>query len=410
LPSCTNPPTNNNRNDPTPVTIPDNDDDESFPMHQHYHQTNEIRRPRVSFSEFNKVQFFEENNEVSQQPTYRRHRQRSPRKATVIIANTHVSPPSIQHTQTLYRPLSRQQPVGHELNIKKQLLIPSPRVPSTRLTQLPDILNQTLPTETSMHTKYVLQREKTLFQFPEQTIEIPINSSADISRESTRAGGIRPTAAQDYYEQDNKYEIESDRKNNGSLHSNSMSSLSNRQRQSLRSISLRQQFASQIKTKPTSFTYNYQTQITNPRRSASLKNSIARNQSLNDDEHDDIQNHSLLTFENRPTTGVSSSKHLKRNIVIHLNTKAPSNGNTTIDSNERNRPHIKSNFHETSRERFQNLLNIVRPPYMTNAHISHHDSTLQPTTNHMNGSIKSSRNNSARPSQEFNMSSNTIYV
>ena len=53
-----------------------------------------------------------------------------------MIANNHVSPPSIQHSQSLYtsyRPLSRQHPVERELNIRKQHLIPSPRVHSSRI-------------------------------------------------------------------------------------------------------------------------------------------------------------------------------------------------------------------------------------------------------------------------------------
>jgi len=395
--------TNNNHDDPiVPSTMPDNDDDDSSPMHQNYERINEIRRPRVSFSEFNKVQFFEDSSHGSQQSTHRRHRQRSSKKSTAIIGNNHVSPPSIQHAQTLnasYRSLSRQQPVGHELNIRKQQLIPSPRAHSSRITHFPDILNQTMPIESSIHERYILQREKTLFEFPEPEVDIHINSYNELSRESTRAGGIRPSAAQDFYEQNNKYEI-GDNGMNKLLNSSSISSsLTSRQRPSLRTISLRQQFHSPIKTKSTSFSSNYQT-IPNPRRSASLKHTITRNHSIEDD-HDEIHNHS---YENRPMTGITSSKHIKRNYVIHFNSKNPFNGNTTIDSNETNR---KSNFHETSQERFQNLLKIVRPPYITNTHTSNHDSTLQPTTNHLNGSVRSSRTHSGH---DYHRTSNTIFV
>lgn len=376
--------------------MPDNDDEYS-PVLQNNQQNNETRRPRVSFSEFNRVQFFEASNKNSQ---HRRHRQRPSKKSAAVIANNHVSPPSIQHSQSLYapyRPLSRQQTVGHELNIKKQQLIPSPRIHSSRITHLPDILNQSLPMENSVHERYILQREKTIFQFPEPAMEVPINSSAEISRESTRTGGIRPSAAQDYYDKNNDNEL-------NTLHnSNSISSsLTSRQRPTLRTISLRQQFTSPIKTKTT----NYQT-ITNPRRSASLKHSIVRNHSMNDDDHDEIHNQNLLSnYENRPMTGISSSKHLKRNYIIHFNPKNPFNGNTTIDTAEINRHHNKSNFHENSQERFQNLLKIVRPPYITNIHSSHHDQT----TNPINGSIRSSRTNSGHGSHEYHIASNTIFV
>jgi hypothetical protein len=382
-------------------------DDESFPIHQHQERTNEIRRPRVSFSDFNKVQFFEGSSDGSQS-THRRHRQRSLKKSTTMMANTHVSPPSIQHSQTLfapYRPLSRQQPIAHELNIKKQRLIPSPRGHSSRMTHLPDILNQSLPSETAIHEKYPLQREKTLFQYPEPAMELSVNSSTDISRESTRAGGIRPSVVQDYYDQ-NDISI------NPLLNSSSFSSsLSNRQRPTLRSISLRQQFISPTKSKPISFSTTNHQPIINPRRSASLKNSIQHNHSMNDD-HDDIHNQSLFSmYENRPMTGISSTKQVKRNYIIHFNSKNPFNGNRTIDSNESIRPYTKSNPHELSQQRFHNVLKIVRPPYITGLQNVHHDSTLlQPTTHHLNGSIRSSRANSGHGSQEFHIASNTIYV
>jgi hypothetical protein len=261
-------------------------------------------------------------------------------------------------------------------------------------------MNQTMPIESSIHERYILQREKTLFQFAEPSMDM-----SEISRESTRGGGIRPSAAQDFYEQNNKYEISGDNGMNKLLNSNSISSsLTSRQRPFLRTISLRQQFNSPIKIKSTNFSSNYQTITTNSRRSASLKHSITRNHSIEDD-HDEVHNQSLLsTYENRPMTGINSSKHIKRNYVIHFNSKNPFNGNTTIDSNETNR---KSNFHEISQERFQNLLKIVRPPYITNTHTSNHDSTLQPTTNHLNESIRSSRANSGH---DYHITSNTIYV
>ncbi|CAF0976802.1 unnamed protein product [Rotaria sp. Silwood1] len=411
-PTDSDPSTNGNHNYALPVAMTDNDNDSS-PSRQHHEQTNETRRPRVSFSEFNKIQFIEDNNEFSQQQsTHRRHRHRSSKKTASFIGNSYVSPPSIQHSQTLhtpYRPSSRQQPIGQELNIKKQLLFPSPRAHSSRITHFPDILNQSLPIETSIHEKYVFQREKGQLRLPEPATEIPINSSSEISRESTRAGGTRSSALHDYYDQNNKLEI-GDGGFNSFLNSSSLSSSSTSRQRSLRTISLRQQFNSPIKLKTSTISNNQQI-ITNSRRSASLKHLTTRLH-LVDDDHDDIHNNGLSsTFENRPMTGLSSSKHLKHNYIIHFNSKNSSNGHTTIDSNEKNRHVIKSNFHESPQERFQNVLKIVRPPYVASINSSNHDLKLQANmNNNTNGSVRSSRTNSERGSHEFHIASNTIIV
>jgi hypothetical protein len=376
------------------ITTRDNDTD-SCRTHR---TTNEIRRPRVSFSDFNKVQFFEDGNDNTQQSTNRHHRHRSLKKSTTNgnnNNNNHVSSPSIQTLHTPYR----QQPVGHELNIRKQQLIPSSRLHSSRTTHLPDIVNQPLLTENSNPEKYVLYREKSFFQFPEPTAEITISSSTEISRESTRAGGIRPTAVPDYYDQNDNSVI------NTLLNSSSISSsFTNRQRPSLRTISLRQQFTMPLKAKPINFSNINQT--INSRRSATLKHTVTRNQSVDDDQDD---HHVLSTLENRPVTGISnSSKQLKRNYVIHFNSKNPFNGNPTIDPNEINRYSRKSHLHESSPERFQNVLKIVRPPYITSLNNTHPDSLLHQatTTNHMNGS-RSSRTTSRH---EYHVTSNTIFV
>lgn len=358
------------------------DHEHSAHTHQSPERNGDARRPRVSFSNFNKVQFFEDHNES---PTHRRrHRNRSSKKSTIPINNNNpVSPPSIQHAQTLYlpyRPISRQQPVTHELNIRKQQLVPSPRAHSSRIGHLPDILNQTLPTDHhSSQDKYHLQREKSFFQFPEPASELPLNSSAEISRESTRVGGSRPPMT-DYADSTNPL-----------LNSSSLSSsIASRQRSNFRTISLRQQFTSPLRSKPINFTPN---QIN--RRSASLKQANIRNSSVDDDQ-EEIPHHLLSTFDHRPTTGTNSSKPLKRNYIIHFNSKTPSNGNESQKSHSR----------ENSQERFQNVLKIGRPPYI---HPLHSDSSLQPAPP-LNGSIRSSRTTSGRGSNDYQLPSNTIYV
>jgi hypothetical protein len=236
-----------------------------------------------------------------------------------------------------------------------------------------------------------------------------MNSSAEISRESTRAGGIRPSAIHDYNDQHVKLDM-GDSSMNTLLNSSSMnSSFTSRQRPPLRTISLRQQFMSPIKTRSTSISNNHQT-ITNPRRSASLKHKISRIHSI-DDDHDDIHTNGLLsTYENRPMTGISSSKQLKRNFITHFNSKNPSNGNTPVDSYEINHHSNKSNSHEASQERFQNALKVVRPPYISSISGTHYDPAVHTTTNHTNGSIRSSRTNSGQKSHEYHNTSNTVYV
>ena len=372
-----------------PLALRANDTDNEHSIHTQHSQEHgsDTRRPRVSFSDFNKVQFFEDHNEpIPQQPRRRQHRSRTSKKSAVPINNNNpVSPPSIQHSQTLYlpyRPLSRQQPVAHELHIRKQQLIPSPRAQSSRITHLPDILNQSFPTDNPPQEKYHLQREKSFLQFPEPASELPINSSAEISRESTRAGGVRPTL--DYSDPINPL-----------LNSSSFSSsLTSRQRPTLRTISLRHQFTSPLKTK----SINLSSTQTN-RRSASLKHPNNRNSSVDDDQDEIVNHHLLSTFDHRPVTGTNYSKHVKRNYIIHFNSKGPFNGNSTHEAG-------KTNLQEISQERFQNVLKISRPPYIQN---SHPDSVLQ-NAPPLNGSIRSSRTTSGRGSNDYQLPSNTIFV
>jgi len=390
-------------------------EEESLPSPQAIEQHHEVRRPRVSFSEFKKIQFFDEPDDSTYQSplsTNRRHRHRSAKKLASVILNTQVSPPSIQQSQSLYtpyRPLSRQQPVEHELNIRKQQLMPSPRAHTSRITHLPDILNQTLPNDTSSaHERLVIQREKTFYQFPESAAaENPINSSTEISRESTRAGGIRPIVNLADSVEPNDFTA------NSFLNSSSISSsTASRQRSNLRSISLRQQFMSPIRSKQINTQTTTTTTTTSSRRSASLKNAIVRNHSVDENPHDP----SNQNFENRPMTGLSPTKHSKRNYIIHFNSKSPFNGNTAFDAYDSAR-HIstKTSFHETSPERFQNLLKVVRPPYITNLHSSHQDPSLPSTTtvtakSHFNGSIRSSHTTSEHTAHDYHVATNTIFV
>ena len=126
-----------------------------------------------------------------------------------------------------------------------------------------------------------------------------------------------------------------------------------------------------------------------------------------DEEQEDIHNQYLLpTLENRRLTGINPSKQLKQNYVIHFNSKNPLNGTPGIDSSS-----MKGNAPESSEERFENVLKIVRPPYLTSTHHSHPDSTLQATAaNHTNGNLRCSRNTSGHASQDYHLPANTIFV
>ncbi|CAF3493061.1 unnamed protein product [Rotaria socialis] len=408
-----NPTTNNNSNNNSQPSVAIETDTESSPSRQYHERTNETRRPRVSFSEFHKIQFYEDTNDSSQQSPHRRHRHRSSKKIAAFTGNNYVSPPSIQHPQILqnnYSPLSRQQLAGQELNIKKQLLFPSPRGHSSRITHLPDILSQSGQMETSVHEKYVFQGEKDSSRLPESTFEIPINSSTEISRESTRAGGIRSSALQDYHDQNNKLDAGDSAMNSVFINGSLSSSLTSRQRP-LRTISLRQQFNSPTRSKPSTTTNNNLQIVTNPRRSASLKHTAARMNSI-DDDHEELPNNGLASIgESRPTTGMNSSKPLKADYIIHFNSKNPSNGQTTMDSIDRNRYTVKSNFYESSQERFHNVLKVVRPPYIATITNSNNESKLQTTMNNTtNGSVRSSHTNSGHEAHDYHITSNTIFV
>jgi hypothetical protein len=418
--------------DQLPAITVDNDDD-SLPIPQMIEQQIETRRPRVYFADFNKVQFIEDHNEGSQQyqtanlNSYRRHRRRLSKKTSNTNGNTQISP-SIQQTQVIQscsRPLSRQpnHQIAQELSIKKQLFA-SPRAHSSRITYLPDILNHSLPVELpsneNSNGKYTLQREKPLTRLPKSILEIPSTQSTDIVTEETRNNNPRFSPMPDLHNQSD--ELEYKENNSGSLvHGNSSISQTsiNRQRQSLRTISLRQQFISPIKLKPANTNHQsqqQQQQLNNPlpstRRSAVLKPSTLRMPDDNNDPHPNNGSVINTTENNRPTTSTRFPKQLKRADVIHFNSKNPPEGNTTNDS-------TRSHAHETTPERFRNLLTIVRPPYASGSNgtpstmlsFSSNDYTPQSINNQQTlTNLRSTRSTSARGSFVYHPTSNTIIV
>ena len=337
-------------------------------------QTSETRRPRVSFSDFDKIQYFDDHT-----PHYR-HRHRSAKRTTNNLNYT----PSVlaPHAETPNFFYYRQPEIPSGSNVEKQPIITSPRAySSSRLTLLPDVVNHpSLPFEVSLpESKHVLQREKPLFHIPEPAIEIPVNCSTEVSRESARLGSVYPSVSQVFNEQNGKVEV-NDRGLRTSFSNSSLSSLyMNRQRPSLRTISLRQQFASPARLRPSP---NQQI-LMNTRRSTSLNHPTARTQSSNNDGEDINDAVLLSAFGHRPTTGLSSAKELKRNYIVHFDSKRSNNGYTSPSSST-----LLTDTSETSpATRVQSALKLVRSPY---------SSTRANTTEHV--------------STDFHSISNTIYV
>lgn len=353
------------------VTL-DNDDD-SLP-----NQSMDLRsRPRVFFADFDKIQMIDPQNDESQKNgtsnnyPRRRHRRRLTKKTSTTSTNNQTSP-SIQQTQileNLSHPLSRQP--AQELRIKKQQLFISPRVQSSRTTtQLPDILNQSCSTETPLNDnfnrKHLLQREKPISRLAKQVIEIPIALPRDTPSEEPVESNSRASPTSDSHPQNLQLESNDTVTNVSIEHTPSISQTSiSRSRPSLRTISLRQQFISPIKSKATAVPTTTSTHfyfppqpthsLTNAHRSTSLKHSILRATEDIDDPR--LTQGSLITTEsNLPLTTTRSVKPLKRSDAIHFNSKNPFAGTSNNDP-------TKHQIQQTTPKRFQNLLTVVRPPY-----------------------------------------------
>ena len=408
-----NPSVNTLLDDSRPIA----DDD---PSAQPLDRTNETRRPRVYFADVNRVQFFEDTNDEFE-PTnvntkLRRSRQRSAKRSTALLATNPISPPSIQHSQSLYVPYpssssssSRPQQPMQELNIRKHHLVSSPRIHSSRITHLPDILNQSFSSgENPIKEKYVLQREKPILRFPEPAAEQSLNSSAEISRESTRAGGVRPTMMTHSNDSSFRFDSEEFGGISALLNNSFISSIpTSRTRPSLNNLSLRQQFLSTTKAKPPV--------LSNPgpvRRSTSMKQPVARMHSA--DEETLANQEPTPTLENRPQTGLRPNRRSNRNYVLHFNSKVPFNGNPILESNEltqtqqqQQQPTLKSSVYDSSQDRAQNPLKILRPSYLSSLNST---SVYETGKKHTEGSVRSSRTNSTRRSYDYQVTSNTIIV
>lgn len=410
------------------VTI-DNDDNDSLP-----HHSMEIRRPRVFFAEFDKIQIIDQHHDESQKnsPTShyprRRHRRRLTKKTSTTNSNNQLSP-SIQQTQILqtfsHHPLSRQP--AQELSIKKQQLFTSPRAQSCRttatMTHLPDILNQSIPTESLLNENsnknHLLQREKPITYIPKPVIEIPSALPHDTPSEEPLDRSNRASPTSD--SPPRNLESEVGESNVSVQHTPSISQASfNRSRPTLRTISLRQQFISPIKSKlmpvpsTTSTSYYFPQSSSNASsnayRSSSLKNSILRT----NDDGDDLRSNfgsGIVTESNHPMASTRSLKQLKRSDAIHYN---PKNSFGFSSNNDPTRYQVQ----QSTPKRFRDLLTVVRPPYASgngtpsnNPSPLSNASTTQPTSQQLNkGNLRPARSTSAREQFRYPFNPNTVVV
>ena len=407
----------------------DNDDDDSLA-----HHSMEYRRPRVFFADFDKIQFIDQHHDESEKnsPTShysrRRHRRRLTKKtSTTNNANNQLSP-SIQQTQILQNfshPLSHQP--AQELSIRKQQLFTSPRVPSSRTTtHLPDILTQSVPTESSLNEtlnkKHLLQREKPIIHLPKPVIEIPSALPRDTPSEEPPDHTNPTSPTSDSHPPNLESEIgDSNNANVSVQHTPSISQTTvNRSRPTLRTISLRQQFMSPIKSKllpvPSTMSTNYyfpqpaSNASSNTHRSSSLKHSVLRAT----DDIDDLRSNygsGIVTESNLPMTNARSLKQLKRSDAIHYSSKNPFNGLPNNDS-------TKYQVQQSTPKRFQNLLTVVRPPYAsgngtpsTNPSPLSNASTTQPINQQPSkGNPRPARSTSAREQFRYPFNPNTVVV
>ncbi|CAF0902993.1 unnamed protein product [Adineta ricciae] len=402
------------------VTIEHSDD--GLPMAQVMEPQNEIRRPRVYFADYNRIQFIEENNELSQQHQIPINDE--PRHSRVRLSRkiSNHTTPSIQRATTRQNftcPTSRHpcHQTGHESTARKEHLPTTTRIQHSHITNLPDIISQTLPNENSSHEKYGIQREKSVHRSSKPSMTVTNSLAFEISPQANRTSNGRSSPNTDSSHESHK--SDSGDSENGQLHvgngSVSSTATTNRQRPALRTISLRQQFTSPTKPKSSetsslnnaNYHYHQPQQMNrsmpNTQRSNSLKVSSIR---IVDNNEDHRLNESSLTLEKRPTSSSNDfNKQSKRSYIVHYNNKKPLGGSTVSHTNDVIRHSTKSHSNESNDENFHSVLTIVRPPYGLGASGS---------TNKSVGSsadeVRTSRNPNMRAPLEFNMTSNTIIV
>ena len=294
--------------------------------------TQDIRRPKVYFADFNNIQFIEDKKDHQQQrlaaaaAIYRRSRQyRSSKKS--FSHNQQVSPPSIQQPQTLEnfsRSGSMQQGVM------------APRTQPLHIAHLPDILNTSL-THESVNIRPVLYRDRFSHRSKKINGESPANLSLDVTRDVTRLSRVHSSSTRDSNLHPAHLSVASDTEHAlpmGRRTSLVSSSSQARQRSSHRTVSLRQQFLSPFRSdsNQTSQQSHYLNSTSNnSRRSASY-----RHPNVHFQQDDGLSDH-------RSLARTESAKNIKRSHVIHISTKTPSMNNSfNADFNETIRPSTKT--------------------------------------------------------------------
>jgi hypothetical protein len=288
---------------------------------------NELRRPRVYFADVNRVQFFDDTTDSSLDSSAMAMQHR---RSLHVLSNKSTSPPArkpisstkLQHAQTFCISSAHQvKQHRQDSTIHKQTSISS-----SNTKPLPVIAN-------SMREKYTLQRDKPFLRFPEPACEQLMNSSTDISRDSTRASDVQSLATRlSINESSASYDTD------GTAHGLlSSMPISSQQRLPRRTISLRQQFVSPRKSKATDS--NHSSQV---HRSRSMKPMTARMPSTNDDNLCLPEQHELIfTEDSQSTMGSNSFQRTNRNYINHFDMKTSLNRYGTVES-QRTPDHYRS--------------------------------------------------------------------
>ncbi|UJR28155.1 hypothetical protein I4U23_009409 [Adineta vaga] len=420
------------QDDQLPLVTFENSDD-GLPIPQTIEQQNEIRRPRVYFADYNRIQFIEENDEMSQQQQIpindepRHSRTRLSRKTSNTNTTNHTTP-SIQRSparQNFTCPTSRHpcHQTGQESITKKEQLLTKSRIQQSHILNLPDIISQILPNETSSYENYILKREKPVNRLLKPSITVANNLAFEVSSEATRTSNGRSSPI--YDSSIGSHKSDSGDSDNGQIptgNASISSTRTNQKRPTLQTISLRQQFASPTKLKSTDITSfnntnHQQSQMSrsmpNTQRSNSLKISSTRIIDNNDDHYHHHSNESSIPLEKLSTSSSNESNtQSRRSYIVHYNTKKPLGGSTINYPSESIRYSKKSHSNEPTDGNFRNVLTIVRPAYGLGTSAPLNKSTLvsNASTISTTEDARSLRNPSMRVPLEFNMTSNTITV
>ncbi|CAF1266375.1 unnamed protein product, partial [Didymodactylos carnosus] len=389
----------------------------------------EIRRPRVYFADYNKVNFYEDSSNDKQSGKHSKKQQKQSQHQAIVTIPTQTNlyrPSSRQiKTQQQQQLLCEQYDLTDNITVKKLDTIAnqkeklSPRTSS----HLPEI-NQSINNDVSIteektdesnsnntKKKFVLTREKPLVKLPPpakklgdplkspKTLYIEHNSSTELSRESNRHSPDYLQYAHDMCPQQPHHQrfdpssvtAHSFVSNTNTNNPSDLSLSSSSRQRTLRNISLRQQFNNRSPMKNNSPSNRRSASLRHLMDDASSNEYIIKNgmATLNrsseqtpEELHHTTAQHDYNTTNSHPITvfpptvvplqqqNRTSSSTLRRTYVIHFNSKncIPQQQQQLTSLNDlqnlSTRQLLKSHLHESTEERFQNLLTVGRPSYV----------------------------------------------